>query len=219
MARTRFDSAKLRLAIRDFSRIMEKSKVEVVRQVAKGFVKDIVAITPPASGKFSGSDAKKRGEDCIKIGLATLFTVADQSVSDPFEDPMQAHKAAQDPNTGRIAARGVGRKVPITRANLATVMKALVARVGWLAAGWNAAALALGVPLPAWVKRHGSRYGEYKVTITDTLVRIEISNEVSFVGSVKAYARRMDAAMSYQTGKLTRQMDHVIARDLKRTHW
>jgi hypothetical protein len=43
-------------------RTTKKLKAEIVKTAAKGFVKDVVSITPPASKGSTGAAARKAGE-------------------------------------------------------------------------------------------------------------------------------------------------------------
>lgn len=66
----RFDMKDLRASIARVASITGKGKPEVVQTAARGFVKTIVAITPPASKGSSGTAAKKAGEAAITADTA-----------------------------------------------------------------------------------------------------------------------------------------------------
>lgn len=242
---SRFDYRHLQTGLHALAKDGGKSKLELCRTAAKGFVKDVVSITPPASKGTTGTAAKKAGETAIAADIAKLVIAEATAPGQPgifvekrppgrgaggrfvaHDRPtqigthpvlergqlIQFHKDHVRRGDVRIArdARGIARAVDIVWLTR-TVQKL----VGHLAAGWNAGAAALAVKLPAWVKRHGSRYGEHKITITPTVARIELSNTVGFVGDVKAYDRRVQYAITHQGRKMERQADALLKKRLR----
>ncbi len=69
---------------------------------------------------------------------------------------------------------------------LRALKRDLLKRVGELAAGWNAGAQKLGVKLPAWVARHGSKRSSAAVLNTFRVFRIILTNAVKYVTNVRA---------------------------------
>ena len=55
---------------------MKKSRREPATEAARGFVQEVVAITPPASKGKRGSGAKKAGEGAIIADLARVMVAA-----------------------------------------------------------------------------------------------------------------------------------------------
>ena len=72
----------------------------------------------------------------------------------------------------------------------------LLARVRELAAGWNVGAEKLGVKLPAWIARHGSKRSSAAVINTFRVVRIILTNAVKYVTNVESYDRRIQSAIN-----------------------
>ncbi len=75
---SRFDPSKLSAAIKRTGPLLRKNAEEMLAQVAKGFTKDIVAITPPGSAGVTGSAAKKQGEAAVSRDYGRAFRVIDE---------------------------------------------------------------------------------------------------------------------------------------------
>ncbi len=66
-ASLRFDLRQIKRAIGNLAPHVKKTRRELVEQAARGFIKEVVDITPPAGKGRRGSDAKKAGEAAIKV--------------------------------------------------------------------------------------------------------------------------------------------------------
>lgn len=75
-----FDASSLQSAMRRLAAQSGKTKRELCETAAKGFVRDVVAITPPASKGVSGTSAKKAGERTIATDVARIFKPASPEV-------------------------------------------------------------------------------------------------------------------------------------------
>jgi len=221
----KLDASDLRNAIRRLAAETKKAPREVCETAARGFIRDVVKITPPGSAGVSGSAAKKAGEAGIRIGLASIMVAAAKGFNGPFEDPADVHARTRNPRTGRTdkriltgALRGSG-KVSVDVATLRAFEKKLLALVGILSAGWNAAAEKLGVKLPAWVSRHGASRGSVVVKVDAYKFSITLNNEVKFVGNVKDYERRVSWAVKNQAKKMDRQCDFLLKKAIRAAGW
>jgi hypothetical protein len=203
-------AADLKHSLSQFASIANREKKDVVRMAARGFVKDMVAVTPPGSQGSTGNAAKKQGEAAIRRDLACIMVAVKKTTSGI--DPVELHKK-QFVN-GRI--RKLKEPLPVDAAKFRALQALLISRVGFLASGWNAMAERLGVSVPAWVKRHGLKAGVVKVIETDTRFCIEGVNETSYVGNVKDYLRRIDKVAGYQASKLDRQCLAILKKAAKR---
>ena len=87
------------------------------------------------------------------------------------------------------------------------------------AAGWNAGAQKLGVKLPAWVARHGSKRSAAAVINTFTRFRIILTNAVKYVTNVESYDRRIQSAINIQGRKMQRRAEFLLTRALRRAGW
>jgi hypothetical protein len=174
---------------------------------------------------------KQPGEE----DFARVFTAKDGRVYGVEKHPlspnatlaeMLAHIARyRSKSTGRVSKAGtrdkvIGRhvfidKMVISAAAKAQLLKHLFAHVGILASGWNAAAEKLGVKLPAWVRRHGTRFGSAELEVTATRFRAVLSNEAEFIGNVRGYEERIARAFNYQAAKMDRQADYLQKKAIK----
>ncbi|WP_009960161.1 hypothetical protein [Verrucomicrobium spinosum] len=80
------------------------------------------------------------------------------------------------------------------------------AAVGKLAAGYNAAAQRLGVAVSAWIKRHGSKYGTVRVTITSKSYFVVVSNRIPYARA-QCLHHLAESAAWIQENKFERRMD------------
>ena len=217
--RLRFDLKPIQRGIKALAPHVKKSRRELAEEAARGFVKEVVAITPPASKGKRGSAAKKAGEGAILVDLARVMIAAMQRKGVTLGDPAEIHKRLRDPRTGRINPRNLKHPYPVDAAALRALKRDLFKRVGELAAGWNAGAQKLGVKLPAWVARHGSGRSEVTVLNTFRLFRIILTNAVKYVGNVDDYDRRIQSAIKIQGRKMERRAEFLLTRALKQAGW
>ena len=219
----KFDMRRLEKAIKDLRPHVQKSRAELVEDAAKGFVKRVVAITPPASKGVSGSKAKQQGDQAIKSDLARIMVAAarkrDRDMRAATASPEELHRRFRDKRTGRINPRALKQPYRVGKSELLALQRRLLKEVGWLAAGWNAAAKRLGVRLPAWVARHGSGRGSIGVMDSGGRFRITIANEVGFVGNVKGFTRRIQSAINLQANAMKRKAEHLLKKGVRKAGW
>jgi hypothetical protein len=217
-ADVKFDLREIRRAIKKLEPHVKKSRRELTEQAAKGFVKGVVAITPPAGKGKQGTAAKKAGETAIINDLARVM-IAARARQVTLQDPRAIHQRLRDLRTGRINPRNLKKPYPVDASALRSLRNELLALVGELAAGWNAGAAKLGAKLPVWITRHGSRRSAISITNTARLFRIMLINAVKYVTSVDDYDRRIQSAITIQANKMRRQAEFLLARALKRAGW
>ena len=217
--RLRFDLRPIQRGIMALAPQMKKSRRELTEEAARGFVKEVVAITPPASKGKRGGAAKKAGEGAIIVDLARVMVAAARRKGVKLGDPAEIHKRLRDPRTGRINPRNLQHPYPVDASALRALKRELLKRVGELAAGWNAGAQKLGVKLPAWVARHGSKRSAAAVINTFTRFRIILTNAVKYVTNVESYDRRIQSAITIQGRKMQRRAEFLLTRALRRAGW
>jgi hypothetical protein len=219
----KFDMRRLEKAIKDLRPHVRKTRAELVEDAAKGFVKRVVAITPPASKGVSGSKAKQQGDQAIKSDLARIMVAAarksERDTRAAAASPEELHRRFRDKRTGRINPGALKRPYRVGKTELLALQRRLLKEVGWLAAGWNEAAKKLGVRLPAWVARHGSGRGSIGISNGATRFRITIANEVGFVGNVKGFSRRIQSAINLQANAMKRQAEHLLKKGIRKAGW
>jgi len=212
--RCKVDTSKVQAAIKNLAPYVKKSRKELVEQAARGFVKTVAEVTPPASKGVTGSAAKKQGEASITRDLARVMKAVRSSRTAQLQNAIDIYKRFRDKNTGRINPRNLKNPYPVSAAEYNALRKTLFARVGWLASGWNPAAKKLGVRLPAWIACH-SGPGGIIPTNDGRRFRLEVTNAVKFVGSVKNYEGRITKAVQYQANAMQRQADYLLKKSVK----
>jgi hypothetical protein len=209
-----------RAALGEYARLKKKDNPdglpELMRQSAKRIVKTIVDITPPARGKADAA-AKKAGEnsilgDLLKIAqpIEGLTRKQAAGVLASAQDLLKLHADSRD-STGRIK-KGRREKLEVLHSDLVRVAALLGKRVGWLAAGMNAAAAKLGFRLPAWIARHGTKFGIIEIDFTATRFRIRIGQNVPYADNVRGYARKFDFAFVREVQTLKKMIAVLAAK-------
>jgi len=96
-------------------------------------------------------------------------------------------------------------------ANLDAYIKNIQTHVWWLASGWSEALKALGAKLPYGVGKHQSP-GQLKVTVTDQMIDITMTNDVRYARQIKNLQSQIDFAMKVRRGSLDRQWQDWMNR-------
>ena len=126
---------------------------------------------------------------------------------------MKHHHQKYRRANGRVSQAGredlqIGRhvfldKMFVTPTRFNAYMKYLKQRVGRGKGGWNAAATALKVGRPKWIKRHGSADGRVRVSINYPIhPTIMVSNEIRYMQKHGFRYRIMQKAIKSQTRNL-----------------
>lgn len=106
---------------------------------------------------------------------------------------------------GRVSGTR-GKSLPICFTNDADALKNYIEerqqKIGWLAAGWNKAAAILNQKLASWIWRH-SAPGNASVTVTNDNIRVKMTNNVSYAGTISDYPARVQSAVNFRASKIT----------------
>ena len=188
---------------------------KIMRDSGARFVRNVADVTPPARGKADVS-AKKAGENAIVADLLKLAVpmqgVRGKAVRDTLDSAqalLTLHASALV--KGKVKAQGTA-KLWVSQQSFDKVAKQLMARVGWLAAGLNVAAEKLGRPLPAWIRRHGSKFGKIQVTVSTSGIRITVTQNVPYADGAVGYQRRWAFALSKELRTLKQQAGLVFKK-------
>lgn len=209
---------RLTAAIDRLGELMRGGIPEATRQAARGFVRRVVAVTPPASEEVTGLAARRQGERKIDRELQRVFVPVTLKGKRPeqFPDVYGVYQDQVLPRKGKrgLNGRPLSRRFHVDQAKFDALRTSLVAEVGFLAGGWNAAAETLGVPVPAWIARHGSSKGSCEVQIEENRIRILISNNVGYARDVDGFERRARAALDYQADAFEREIEFLLERNV-----
>jgi len=235
---------------------------QVVETDAKGFLRDIIAITPPSMGK-ADKQSQKRGEMAIihellgqkgsgnfrtggvfvvldddimakatqkeeyvrlfaskdgKVyGCDTRFYRPNATVDEMFDYHQSKRQKNRKVSTAGGRTRDIGRWKYIDQMVVSTTawkryLKFILARVGMLAGGFNAAAKQLGISPPAWIKRHGTNRGAVSIKRSRGHFSITISNRVKY-GNRNDLPRRMKFVLA--SDKRKKRIVHRIKAEIR----
>jgi len=181
----------------------------VMRQQAKKIIESVAMVMPPSSaGSTASVKARKQGEARIRGDLARLFL---KTKLGGETNLASVHKAARN-SRGRV--RNISKKIPVASADFNAYQKLVLARVGFLASGWKAAATALGSKLPAWIRRHNGP-GDASVHESFNGITVTATNKVRYASSGDN-DRRVKWAINRQAGKLRAQLDYKLTQNARR---
>lgn len=206
-----FRTAEFSGMLEQWSTRSKKSTSAVMAQYSKLLIKEVVNVTPPGSEKAQGLVAKKLGENTVKNDIARLF----QKVRKTTKKPGEVHSAAEIPvihkrhrnKRGRVSKRVASH--PVYTEDYNAYLKLKLASVGKLAAGWAPAAIRLGAPIPAWVKRHTSP-GDVLVQDTPDYYLVRATNRVPYVTQQYNLNASMARALNLQENKLRRELEFSV---------
>lgn len=190
------------------SRLMAGSKrdaVAVLKEQARGILRNVITVTPPGKWGRGSSEARKKGEASVVADVLKVVV------------PVSPSKAAQQDvaaiikryrRNGRVR-HGANPRITVPRDALKAYIKEKKALVGFLASGWNEAAARLGVKPAAWIWRNEGP-GGLQIIVTDSGIRIVATNSVKYASSISQLRSRLQWAVNQQR--------RAIERRLKRFH-
>ncbi len=206
------DKTKFDAALRDFLKNSKKAVGQVLREQARLVVGQIAARTPPGGPNTSGRAAKQRGEAAVggDIGKIMVKARAKDAIKD---DPAPVHKRFRN-SRGRVR-REISPKIKVRAGDLARLIKAKKAMVGFLASGWRTAASKFGVKLPAWITRHSGQ-GSAREKSDAASVEVVATNSVGYADRAANMDKIVQASLDAQAGNMRRQVEHFVAKAAKR---
>jgi len=197
-------------ALKAFAANSRKSNEAVIKDQARLFVNDVILITPPNQGY---KQKRKLGDRAISGDIKKIMRGARSGTKSATDDPAQLHKKYRE-RDGRVH-----KKLPFAQKfrviDLQGYIKSVIARVGILASGWNAAGKKLGCKVSDWAARHGTGGGRISMKFSLTQCRITITNAIRFAGGVKDLTRRVQASLDKRAGAMNRQVEHFQKRNAK----
>lgn len=216
-----------------YAEIMGKRLTDVVKRMAKGVTRRVIAITPPGSQGTTGAAAYRQGRTRIarqmSAVLAPVKLKGQRKVTSVFGRKLAApvivptkerhpdvatlyRNQLRTDKSGRLKLNNFrGQKFYVDVRKFKAVLAARQARVGSLAAGFSSAAAALDVPLQNWVSRHGRAGGNISLDLAGAAMRITVRNFApSLPAPLRAETqRRIEYAITYQQAAMERECSFV----------
>jgi hypothetical protein len=190
----------------------KRDHLVVMREQAKGVIKELILLTPPGRPGMSGG-SRARGAARVKADILKLMkgTAVDAKVQRRDISAIHASRRRQGRVTSRITPRIL---VPMDA--LRAYVREKQARVGRLASGWNTAAARLSYKPPAWIWRNdGPGTIEIRVTKSDIIIRA--TNQVAFASEISMLEQRVQTALNIQRGKMERRLASYLAKAAARS--
>lgn len=181
----------------------------------RGIVRTAARISPPGSKNVSGVGAKKAGERVVASQIRAIFTptrsVKRATVS---RGEMQAiHHSRRVIRADGVWVRRPTEPIYVMAADLTGYVKEVQGHVGRFAGGFQPSARALGITLPAWMSRHGSR-GRYVIEERTSMISFRVINEENY--RFLGFENRMRYAVTYQARRIERMLDHYLQEQARR---
>lgn len=236
------DTTRFAAAMQQLAALTHRELEVEMRSQAKGIIVEAYNITPPATGRGRGDKAaafdsasQLRGERAIDRDLRGIFVPVElrgeRTITQAFGRPIapvtvptkEKHPDVAAIYATRDARRRGGRMTRgqraayyVDRAKLEALARQLKARVGFLAAGFNAAAAALGARVPKYA-RNKSAPGGITITAQPNRIRIVFTNEVGYTDAVPGLKARLQYALDQQARKIERQIPILLAKAAKQS--
>lgn len=185
------------------SKFMAGSKREavvVLKEQARGIMRNLFMVTPPGRANLGSGKARKRGRDNVK---ADVLKVVRPVKSKPDQTNVAALIKAHR-HEGRVR-RQVNPRITVPLDAFKAYVAKKQAMVGFLASGWNEAAARLGVKPAAWIWQNEGP-GDLQITITDKSIRIIATNKVKYASSIGQLRSRLQWAVNQQGRKIERRL-------------
>lgn len=213
---SRFDYGKLDAQLARAKSLAVGVAQAAPRKVARGFLRRVLDVTPPAGQGATGLSARRQGQRAIDRDLAKIFApvILRGKRAEQWPDVEGIYAAA----TGGRKGFGIRRPATLYRVDvrkLEALRQKLYARIGTLGGGWNPALSAFNVPAPEYIRRHGLGDGTCSVVLTASGIVITAVNAVGYGPRVRDYPRQIQAALDYEAAALERELDYLLEAALR----
>jgi hypothetical protein len=124
-----------------------------------------------------------------------------------YDDEKEAAK-----QRGRRGMRFYEKRIPVSKVKMRRIYRAEIRKVGWLAGGWNVAAMELGAgpKVPAFVRRHGTAPGQVQIDFQPHRLRIVLMNQVKYADNVGGLQKRVEFARAKRIDAMRLQIPRRI---------
>jgi hypothetical protein len=174
---------------------------------AKGIMKEVIAHVPPAWGK-ADLNAKRIGEAIVASDVGKLFQAVAPGAVDRSVDLASIHSGARN-QKGKVPRSKGKNKYKVSKAALTAYIKEEKSHVGYLAAGFNAAAAKVGYRPPAWIWRH-SAPGSVMLRVSERGIHFRATNSVQYASKIGILQHQIQKGVNVQTSKLYRESMYLM---------
>lgn len=192
----------LNKALQAWKENSRKTWTTLFRETAKGLAQRLPRVTPPfdvRNTEIEGDkSAKKRGANVIAGDIKRVFTKtfstlkkigikrkpSDEQIArnSTYEEMKAAHSRLRN-RRGRVPSRHKP-LILVRKMAFANYIKRVQKKMGYLGAGWKAAANQTGANIPSWVKRHSAP--------TQARIRISEGQFIAVFRNLVRYAAQDD---------------------------
>jgi hypothetical protein len=220
----KLDEPALRQAIGRRVATGRKAAAVVVKEAAKGILREAIKITPPASGGPTGrkgTEAKKQGEMKISSDLGRVFepVALKGKRKEMHPDVAGIYRGLRRSGGNRWAVKRPAQgHMYVDAKKLERLYADLIKEVGRLLSAFAPAATKLGVSLPAWARRHGAgRGGRLVMRVANTdKPSITVIANMPNARMAADVQRRVDWAVAQQVRKYDRQWQSYLKKQQQR---
>ena len=195
------------------ARLMANSRrdaVVVMKEQARGIMRNVYAVTPPGRAGLPAGQARKRGRDNVK---ADAFKVVRAVNRNPDQTDVAAVIKTHR-RKGRVS-KEVNPRITVPAAALKAYIAKKQALVGFLSSGWNEAAAKLGVKPAAWIWQNEGP-GTILIEVTATGIRIVATNRVNYASSISSLRSRLQWAVNEQRRAIERRLEKFHKEQAKK---
>ncbi len=184
----------------------------VMREQARGVLREVIALTPPGRPGVSGN-ARSRGAAKVKADILKLVRGTNAEARVERLDIAQIHAANR--RGGRVTS-SITPRIRVPASALRAYIQRKQKRVGRLASGWNTAAARLGYRPPAWIWRNDGP-GSIEIRVTDKDLVIRATNQVAYASEISMLNRRIQTALNIQRNKMERRLAYFMKQSAARS--
>lgn len=221
-----------------FAAVSTKSVEDLLKDQARLFVIDAIRVTPPFHQKVgqNATKAKEAGQKSVSANFNRLFLartlVGSRKIThlfgkkdvpglpyvvptrERFPDVQGIYNEEKSKAKSR-AIRGMRffeKRIPVSRVKARRIYEKEIKKIGFLAGGWNTAAMALGAgsKVPAFVRRHASAPGQVQIDFKPHRLRIVLVNQVRYADHVGGLQKRAGFALRKRADAMTLQIPRLI---------
>jgi hypothetical protein len=216
VAQMEIDTSEFMDAFRQFQATSKKSVADNIRKEGRLLATAILQLTPPNKEKqnkalaFIPSWNKSGGDKTIANDLAKVFRESKKGITNPAE----LHQRFRV-RRGRIFNKTLKTETTDKRirvSGLAAYKKMVQKRVGYMAAGWSAAANSLGSKVPDWIARHRAP-GRGGVKTFGNKVEVFLTNDAVYPQSRNLLERRVGNALTFRAKTMLKQVNKYVAKN------